>query len=125
MIDYREQPESNIVEITIDGKITREEYDKLASQLEAKIKAHGSVRVLEEVRSIGGIEPSVFWKDAKFGFRHLNDFSSIAVVADQKWIEWVTKIFKPIMRCPVAVFHLDQIEQAREWIQQQAPRAAG
>ena len=125
MIDYRDQPDNNIVEFTIDGKITREEFDALAGRLEAKIKQHGSVRVLEEVRSLGGIEPSVFWEDAKFGFRHLNDISSAVVVADQKWIEWVTKIVKPFVRCPVEVFHRDQIEQARQWLHQQAPRAAG
>ena len=33
MIDYREEPQTNIAEITIDGPISRQAYDDVCAQL--------------------------------------------------------------------------------------------
>lgn len=34
---------------------------------------------------------AALWADMKVDVRHGNDFSRVALVADQKWIEWGTK----------------------------------
>lgn len=116
MIDYREERDSNVVELTIDGKVSKAEFEALAARLEAAIKRHGHIRLLEVVRSFGGVEPAMFWHDLRFSMRHLNDFSRCAVVAEQGWLGWVTKIFAPLFTDRVRHFTPDQVDQARAWL---------
>ena len=78
MIEYRED-HSDLVEIVVDGRVGKAEFDAVAAGLEAAIARHGKLRVLEEVKSFGGIEPAAFWADLGFVLRHLNHFSRCAV----------------------------------------------
>lgn len=120
MIDYREDPASNVIEIVVDGGISREEFEAIAAKLEAQIARHGKVRLLEEIRSFGGIEPAAFWGDLKFSLRHLSDFSRCAVVTDQRWIEWLARAMDPLVACEIRHFPPEQIEHARHWLRQEA-----
>jgi hypothetical protein len=116
MIEYREDPGSDLVEIVVDGHVSKAEFDDVAARLEAAIARHGKLRVLEEVRSFGGIEPSAFWADLKFGLRHLNHFSRCAVVSDKRWIEILATGTGKLIACEVRHFPPDQIEAARDWL---------
>lgn len=124
MIEYREDPGSNVIEILVDGGISREEFDQIAARLEAQIARHGKVRLLEEIRSFGGIEPAAFWGDLKFSLRHLTDFSRCAVVTDQRWIEWVTRALDPLLSCEIRHFPPAQIEAARHWLREDVSPAS-
>jgi hypothetical protein len=116
MMKYHEK--GDMVEIMIDGGVTKDEFDDIAARLERAIGEHGKVRILEEVRSLGGIEPAVFWPDLKFGLRHLNHFSRCAVVTDKTWIEWFAKAVDPLIPCEVRHFPPERIENARDWLRE-------
>ncbi|MEO0932680.1 MAG: STAS/SEC14 domain-containing protein [Cyanobacteria bacterium J06641_2] len=51
MIEYRNNPENNIVEISVEGKITEADIDQVVAQIKADIEKHGKLRILEEIRS--------------------------------------------------------------------------
>lgn len=108
----------NILEFTLDGGMTREEFDRIAAKIEDMLKVHRQIRLVEVIKRMGAIEPSALWEDLKFGPRHLKDFSHVAVVADQKWIEWMAKIGQAMIPAEVRTFHLEQLEEARNWIRQ-------
>jgi len=116
VLEYREDASDGLVEIVVDGRVSRAEFDAVAARLEAAIARHGKVRVLEVVKSFGGIEPSAFWVDLKFGLRHLNDFSRCAVVSDKRWIETFAKGVDKLIRCEIRHFPPDQIDAARAWL---------
>lgn len=116
MIEYRDDPGSDLVEIVVDGHVSKAEFDDVAARLEAAIARHGKLRVLEEVRSFGGIEPSAFWADLKFGLRHLNHFSRCAVISDKRWIEILATGAGKLIACEVRHFPPDQIKAARDWL---------
>ena len=86
MIEYRNNLDNNIVEICVEGKITEADMDQVVTQLKADIEKHGKLRILEEIRSFTGIDPIALWKDAQFGFAHVNDFTHAAVVADAQCV---------------------------------------
>ncbi len=56
------------------------------------------------------------WDDARFGLMHLGDFLKIAVVSDIEWVRQSVKLFAPLVRAPVQVFHNSGIEDANRWI---------
>ncbi|WP_204104238.1 MULTISPECIES: STAS/SEC14 domain-containing protein [Spirulina sp. CCY15215] len=116
MIEYKNNPQNNIVEIIIEGKITEEDFDQVVSQLKVDISKHGKLRILEEIRHFEGIDPLALWKDIRFGFAHLNDFTHAALVADAKWMRTLTEVFDRILSVKVKTFKPSQIEEARHWL---------
>src|SRR5262249_30844729 len=125
MFRYREVPDSSIIELTLDGSVSAAEFDEVMSQLERAIQRHGKIQVLEEIRGFAMIPPSKWWDDLSFAWRHLQDISHFALVTDEKWIEVVTKMFKPLIRGEVRYFHSGDIDAARAWLQRvERPTAA-
>ena len=118
MISYREVPGSHVVEVRVDGPISRAAFEEIAGKLEARIALHGKVRLLEEIRRLDGIDPTTFWDDLKFSRRHLDDFSRCAVVTDRRWIEWFAKAVDPFVACEIRHFPPEQIDGARRWLRE-------
>ncbi|MFG0328491.1 MAG: STAS/SEC14 domain-containing protein [Phycisphaerales bacterium] len=125
MFDFNRLPGSNIIEFTIDGPFTRADFNHLVNEMEAMIDEYGQIKVIEIIRHIGKIEPSAMWEDMKWSPRHLKHFSHAAIVADQKWIEWMTAAVKPFISTEVRFFHLDELEEAREWLKTVEPAPVG
>ena len=108
----------NVVAFRAEGVITREDYEEtLMPLVEERISARGKVKLLywcgEEFK---GFSAGAMWDDARFGLTHLGDFSKIAVVSDIEWVRQSVKLFAPLMRAPVQVFHNADIEDAKCWI---------
>jgi hypothetical protein len=118
MLEYREIPDTNIVEFTIDGAISAAEFDDVIARFEASIARHGKIRVLEYVRSLGGVPPSKWWEDVKFGFKHMRDINRAAVVAQEKWIEVFANLVNPFLAAEVRYFKPAEIEKARAWLRE-------
>lgn len=118
MLTLYEHPGTNVIEFTVDDGVTKEAFDMVAAKIDSVIQTHGKVRLIEVVHKIGSLEPAAIWADLKFSPNHLKYFSHVAVVADQKWIEWMTIIGKPFLSAQVRVFPLAQIDEARQWILQ-------
>ena len=52
MLSYTEHDNAQAVEISVSGKVSTEEFDRLAENLEAFIKRHGKVRILERITDL-------------------------------------------------------------------------
>jgi hypothetical protein len=105
-----------MLELTIDGGISGPEFDELIARLEAAIARHGKIRVLELVRSLGGIPPSKWWDDLKFGYRHMRDIERAAIVAEQRWLEIFANLVNPFFSADLKYFKPAEIEKARAWL---------
>lgn len=116
MLTYEENAELGTAEITIDGRVTREEFRAVADRLEALLKRHEQVRVLEHIKDFEGMDIDAFWEDIKFSLRHLNDFSRCAVVTDKNWVNLWSELIQPFIRCEVMHFEPHEIEAARAWL---------
>ena len=121
MVEYHEIPGTNVLELTIDGAVGAAEFDALIARLEAAIARHGKIRVLELVRSLGGIPPSKWWVDLKFGYRHMRDIERAAIVADPKWIEIFANLINPFFSADVRYFKTADIDKARLWLVEPVP----
>jgi hypothetical protein len=107
----------NIAEITVDGSITKDEIEPVIARLDAMIDEFGKIRVVEVIKGVGKVEPGALWADLKWEPRHINSFSHVAVVADQKWVEWMVKPLDMLIPAKMRVFHLDELDEARAWIE--------
>jgi hypothetical protein len=118
VINYREEPNSNIAELVVDGPISKQDYDVVRDRLLALIERHGSVRLLEDIRHIGKFDLSIIPADISFTFHHLKDISHCAVVSERAWLKWMSKALDPLVRCKVRYFERDDIAAARAWLRE-------
>ncbi len=116
MIEYRNNPTSNVVELIVEGKITETDLDQVITQMKLDISRHGKLKLLEEIRSFEGIDPIALWKDAQFGLSHVNDFSHVAVVAEAEWVRTIAAASDNILSAQVKAFAPSQMESARTWL---------
>ncbi len=117
MIEFREIPEADMLEVMIDGRLTAEDYHPMAEKILAFMEKHEKIRVLKEIRSFTGVDFAIF-KEKLIGamLKHIKDFRGVAVVSDELWIEQITNFLKPLYPYPVHCFKLAQIEEARKWL---------
>jgi hypothetical protein len=104
------------LELTVGGKITKEEMDRLWARLEADLPKEGKLKILEIIDPLDGIEPMAMWEDLKRGLPMIHRFSHAAVVADQHWITAITNIAAMFIAAQVRTFPRNQIEAARAWL---------
>lgn len=121
MLHCLQIPETNIIELTVDGQITEEEFDDILDILEDTIREHESIRVLNIIRSLGEFPTIPFsrvWDDVRFGLQHFSEVSRAAVVSDLPWLETMVKVVQPLLKAEVRWFPESQLETARAWLRE-------
>ena len=120
MIEYRDDAETGIAEIVVDGPISRAEFDDVSARLAALIERCGRIRLLEDIRRIGRFDPSTIPADLRFTFRHMKDFSHCAIVGDREWLKLLARATNRLVRCEIRYFDRADIEEARRWLRRGA-----
>ena len=113
MLSYKEYDNAQAVEIVLSGRVSTEEFDKVARKLEAFIERHGEIRVLENqgLRGQGlrrvlarrPIQPKVcsgFQPD-----RHRDQSRRASSLVEPR-----------CARCDVEHFSPGEMEAARDWL---------
>jgi hypothetical protein len=116
MLAYKEMDNLAAVEIDISGRVSADEFDRTAKKLEAFIQRHGRVRVLEVIHDFEGMDAKALWHDLKFSLRHVNHFSRVAIVSEERFLSVWSAIAEPFIDCQVEYFPPDQVEAARDWL---------
>jgi SpoIIAA-like len=116
MLSYEEYDNAQAVEIVLSGRLSTQEFDKIAEKLEAFIKRHGRIRVLEVIKDFEGMDARAFWHDVKFSLRHVQDFSRVAIVTNPDMHHLWSNLVAPFMRCDVEHFSPGETEAARDWL---------
>ena len=109
---------ADVLAIAAHRRITSRDYEEvLTPRFAEKARTEGKVRLLIVFgEDFTGYSPGAAWDDAKFGFLHLGDLAGVAVVSDLDWLRLGIKAFAPLIPCPVALFHLGEMEEASRWI---------
>jgi len=116
MIEYEVIPGTNIIEFSVDGKVTKEELGDLLGACEKLIEEHGKIRMLKWVKSVGGIEASALWDNLKWGFSNMKNIERVAGVSDKKWMENLASVSGKLVPAEVRMFSPEEIDQARAWL---------
>ena len=118
MIEVMAESQGNIIGVKIRGKLTTQEYEEIwMPKVEGVIQAHGKIRcycLIED--DFQGAEAGAIWDDTKFGLKHRRDFEKVAMVGGKKWMEWLMKIFGPLVSGEIKSFRREQDQKAWDWI---------
>lgn len=102
----------------IAGDVTGDDYDRvLTPAIDRAIEQHDRIKLLVQIGpDFKGYSLDAAWDDARLGLRHWNGFERVAVATDIGWMRTIVKAMGFMMPCPVQLFELDEIEDARRWL---------
>ncbi|CAE6849884.1 STAS/SEC14 domain-containing protein [Paraburkholderia nemoris] len=116
MILYHTEPDSPVIEISVEGKITDHDLREAIERMRGDLELNGKTRVLERIEHFAGIEPKALWTDITLGVSVARKVTRAAVVADAGWIRASMHLARFFMKAEVKAFHVNELEQARVWI---------
>lgn len=82
-----------VLGLECSGKLSEQDFKTMHAWLDRELaRAPKKPALVIFMGTFEGYESAAaLWADMKVDMRHGNDFSRVALVADQKWIEWSTK----------------------------------
>ncbi|WP_017571256.1 SpoIIAA family protein [Nocardiopsis halotolerans] len=117
MYQRLDRSHGNVLGYEITGRITEEEYQRLAGELRAGIGEHGSVRLLVRAPGLPTAELSALDDDLEFAKEHLGDIERYAVVSDRKLLRFLTRVGDRFVRAESREFALEDEEAAWAWLE--------
>ena len=116
MILYHTDPDSPVIEISVEGKITDHDLRAAIERMRDDLDLNGKTRVLERIEHFTGIEPKALWTDLTLGVSLARRITRAAVVADAGWIHASMHLARFFTKAEVKAFHVNELEEARAWI---------
>ena len=107
---------NELIAISINGKIEKEDYDKINPMIEKTLKEYGKFKLYIQLDNIEGMEPSAFLEDVKTYLKHFSDVSKIAVVGESDWQKMWADLASPFVSGELKFFRHAEVVDARDWI---------
>jgi hypothetical protein len=111
-----EKIQGKVMEIHLNGTLTKEDYAQFVPKTEELIRTHGKIRMLVMMDDFHGWDGGALWEDIKWDAKHFNDVERIAVVGEAKWQKWMASFCKPFTTAKIRYFDRGQEPEARAWL---------
>ena len=56
-VTYKEDAAAKTIELVVNGKVTQEDWDKVAPKFSKFLDDHGTIRLIEVIESLKGFDP--------------------------------------------------------------------
>lgn len=116
MLHFIENVPSDLIAVSVDGKLTKEDYDKFNRMV--RLKDHADdLKLYVEINDWEGITLKAIFEDIKASFEHYNDISKMAIAGDARWLKNWTKagdVLTPGIE--VKSFAVSERDQAMSWL---------
>ncbi len=122
MIELQQVPDSNIIIITAQGKISGDDYENIfMPALKELREKYDKLRLLYILgKEYDGYEAEAMWDDAKVGMKDFTHFEKLGIVTNKKWIRGSIKAFSFLIPGEVKLYYIDQMDEANAWIRAEA-----
>ena len=116
--EITEIADSNILEVSVTGTLTKEAYTQFVPMTEAAIKQYGKIRILFQMHDFHGWDMGALWEDLKFDLKHFSDIERLAIVGETKWEQGMSVFCRPFTTASIKYFDHADLEKARAWIRE-------
>jgi len=112
MIRILETIDKSVLEVEIEGELTKEDYDRLEKAIESRLSESGKVNMLCKIIEFSGITAEAILSDFKLLAKYYDKIEKMAIVSTKQWAEWVAKLGAVL---PMDVMHFDPDETDNAW----------
>ena len=118
-IDVLTEVPQGVTGFRVSGRLTGDDLRRFKPAMD-ELKQSGEIRIVEVIDSdYAGLSAGGLAEDLKMGLglmlEHHSAFKRIAVVSDKEWIAHAVHAMAWMVPGELAVFGLDELEQAKEW----------
>lgn len=113
-VTYTADSRARVVELTVAGKITHDDFEELMPKLEAEL-ARGPLSLVEVIDDFDGFDARTIWDGIKFDLAHWSEFRRVAVVSDMTWFSPFARLADTLTHLQIKEFKRDQLDEARAW----------
>lgn len=119
--------ENDVLALSVGGRIEKPDIENAFRLLDEAFDRSAKVHVFVEVLGLKGIAPDALLADLgrAFGYlARLKQFGRIAVVTDQSWVRFATRIESALLPfVSYEVYQADQRDHALAWVKGEVPSA--
>ena len=117
MYDLLPQTEGNVLGVRVGGTITGDDYERFRPVIDARVREYGAVRILIHMHDFHGWgDLEAMWEDAKLDAAHYADVERLAMVGEERWQEWVTRLTDLLATGNVRYFDEADLDEAWAWV---------
>lgn len=128
MIAIEDVIDTNIMEFTLDGDLSRAQFKRAVGRMIAKQQQFGSVRAVGHVRSVPAWGVRALWHEIRLIKRAMLCFTHLAIVGRSRGLMLVCKAAEAWSRrtrapCQIRCFPEIELERARDWLEVASERS--
>ncbi len=117
MYELLPQTEGNVLGVRVSGTVTGDDYERFRPVIDARVREHGAVRLLIHMHDFDGWDDlEAMWEDAKLDAAHYADVERLAMVGEERWQDWVTRLTDLLVPGDVRYFDEADLDEAWAWV---------
>jgi hypothetical protein len=118
MLQFINDLEPHVVGIHAVGEVTKEDLKTvLLPRIDELVKRQGEINYLLVLETdIQNWTAGAWWDDIKMGLKNFTKWNKIAVVSDQKGVQWFTDAFRFLVPGKSKGYSLAELEEAVKWV---------
>jgi hypothetical protein len=118
MLEFMTEMPPHVVGIRATGDVSKEDYEQvLVPHIEELLKKQDDINYLLVLETgVQNFSVASWFEDLKLGLKHFTKWNKIAVVTDQKGVEWFTDAFRFLVPGTAKGFTIAGLEEAKKWI---------
>jgi len=118
MLQFINDLPEHVVGIHAIGEVTKEDLDTvLIPRIDDLVKKQGEINYLLVLETdVQNFTAGAWWNDIKVGIKNFTKWNKIAIVSDQKGVEWFSDLFRLFIPGKSKGFSLAELDEAVKWI---------
>lgn len=118
MLQFINNLPDNVIGIHATGEVTKEDYQNvLLPRLNELVKRQGEINYLLVLQTnVQNFSAGSWWEDLKMGLKNFTKWNKIAIVTDQKSVEWFSDAFRFFIPGKSKGYPLNKLDEAVKWI---------
>jgi hypothetical protein len=118
MLQFINDLPGHVVGIHAVGEVTKEDFETvLIPRIDELVKRQGEINYLLVLETdVKNFTAGAWWDDIKVGIKNFTKWKKIAVVSDQKGVEWFSNVFRYMIPGTSKGFSIDQLDEAVQWV---------
>ena len=118
MLQFIKDLPDHVVGIRAMGEVDKKDYEEvLIPRMEELVKREGEINYLLILETdVQNFSAAAWWQDFKLGLRNFTKWNKIAVVTDQKTVEWLSDALKHFIPGESRGYSSGQLNEAIEWV---------
>jgi len=117
MIQILPSRNANIVHVEVNGKLTKEDAEKVDEHVENLYGDKGEFNILAVFKELDGTTFQSLLKGMKVDMKRWNQMNKFAVVSQKDWVKNTSKTGKILPGITIDYFEMVEVEQAWNWVE--------